>query len=458
MKRIYYYLSILLATLCLSTACTDEINGEEEVEDDGTVKTILEQKQYMEKVALEFMDAMPSSDFDDLGDLGEYIADNYIDDYDWDDVGEWAEDVFNGLREATGTTNTKTEAYYSYTYKYIYTNFNAVILASNFSGHFTASNGRWVRTKADDLQFIFKDKYGKQCVASLETSGKVQKVYAGDIEDWQDYKWEGYTSTDYIDRTKCTIGVPEKIVVTLTQGGKKKITTTINIDLGSISNNRFDIAKNNLTLSALLELDNGYKFNISQVAYSANKNIAISFIMSKEDKTLLALGVSSDIEGLPSCEINELTSEDFDEDDYNFDNSNIKNAYVNIDILGKVQIKGSIVNIRNFADYIEEADDNYRNESKFKSYIAQANDLLDVNVFYDKKKTKQASIKLEPFADETWNGTTYWSAEPVMTFSDESSYSTFEAFFNEKDFKNTIDSFKRLANKYANIIGERIDW
>ena len=97
-------------------------------------------------------------------------------------------------------------------------------------------------------------------------------------------------------------------------------------------------------------------------------------------------------------------------------------------------------------------------EKPFKSYITQANSLIDLNLFYDGKAVKQANVKLEPFVSESWHSYIYWDAEPVLYFFDGSSYSTFEAFFNDKDFKSVIDTFKGLADKYAALINERIDW
>ncbi len=425
-----------------------------------------DQKEYLETVALEFMDMMPSSDFRDIAELGKYIAETYGDDYNWDNVGDWAEDAFNAAREALGTktTESETEKWGSYTYKYnyIYTNYKALLMASNFTGHFTARNGRWELEKANDLQFIFTDKRSQQCVLKLETSGSVKKVYAYNVDDWKDYEYDSngstYTSNDYYDRTQCTIGIPEKIVVTLTQGGSQVVKTTVNIDLGSISGEEFDISKNSVTLSSLIELNNGYKFDVSRVAYTANTNASVSFVMSKNGTSLVTMGASADVFDIPSVNVSAFSSDSFDGDNYDFDKANGKKAYVKLDILGKVQIQGTLSDVRKFADYLEDASDNDGDEKNFKSYINQANALADVNLFYDGKNVKQAAIKLEPFADESWNGRTYWEVEPVVYFFDGSSYSTFEAFFNEKDFKKTIDTFKALANKYADLVDERIDW
>lgn len=467
---------LFAAIVCVGVAsCDDKNNGDSgnpetptdpvDTPKDGAMSSA-EQKEYLEKIAMEFMDMMPASDFRDISELDSFIAKNYIDDYNWYNVGKWAKDAFESAREALGTmdTESKTEEWGSYTYKYnyIYTNYKAVLLASNFTGHFTAHDGGWTQENANDLQFIFTDKYGQQCVLKLETGGSVKKVYLLNDDDWKDYDYNSsgytYTSNEYYDRTKCTIGVPERITVTLTQGGSQVAKTTISIDLGSITNEEFDISKNSLSVSALVELNNGYKFNVSKVVYTANTNASMAFTMSKNGTSLVTIGASADVHDIPSVNVSAFTSESFDKDNYGFDKINGKNAYVKLDILGKLQIQGTVSDIRKFVDYLDEARHNETSESNFKSYINQANSLADVNLFYDGKDVKQAAIKLESFAGETWNGRTCWEAEPVIFFNDGSSYSTFNAFFNEKDFKKVIDTFKNLANKYAELVDKRIDW
>lgn len=120
--------------------------------------------------------------------------------------------------------------------------------------------------------------------------------------------------------------------------------------------------------------------------------------------------------------------------------------------MGKIQIQGTLVDVRKYLDYLNEAEDNNMDEKTYKSYINLANSLADINLFYDGKNVKQAALKLEPFANQSWSGSTRWEAEPVICFFDGSSYSTFEAFFNEKDFKKVVDTFKTLTDKYADLI------
>ena len=416
--------------------------------------TPLEQKEYLDVIARGFMDKTPASDFNEISKLCNHISNTYTDSYDWDEVGDWGSEIFESLKESLGTTDKEQEKYSWGEYNYIYTNYKALVMASNFKGQFKAIGNKWELSKADDLQFIFSDQYGKECVLKLVTSGNVKKVFIGNIDEWVDYKSNStddyYISNDYYDRTQLTVGVPENIVVTLTQGGSQVVKVTVKLNIGDLSNDKFDLSKNQLTASTLVELNNGYKFNVSQVAYNGNNKTSVSFDMSKNGESLASVAFSSDISGIPSCNIDAMVSGNIDEEDFN--NSNMKNVYVKLDIMGKLQIQGTLSDVRKFTDYINEADDNDDDEKTFKSFVNQANSLANFNLFYDGKSTKQATVTLEAFEEESWNGMKYWYMEPMLNFYDGSSYSTFDAFFNDKDFKSVIDAFEKLADNYASLI------
>ena len=416
--------------------------------------TPLEQKEYLDLIARGFMDKTPASDFNEISKLYNHISNTYTDNYNWDEVGDWGREIFESLKESLGTTDKEQEKDSWGEFNYIYTNYKALVMASNFKGQFKAIGNKWELSKADDLQFIFSDQHGKECVLKLVTSGNVKKVFIGNIDEWVDYNYDYsndyYISNDYYDRTQLTVGVPENIVVTLTQGGSQVVKVTVKLNIGDLSNDKFDLSKNQLTASTLVELNNGYKFNVSQVAYNGNNKTSVSFDMSKNGESLASVAFSSDISGIPSCNIDAMVSGNIDEEDFN--NSNMKNVYVKLDIMGKLQIQGTLSDVRKFTDYINEADDNDDDEKTFKSYVNQANSLANFNLFYDGKSTKQATVTLEAFEEESWNGMKYWYMEPMLNFYDGSSYSTFDAFFNDKDFKSVIDAFEKLADNYASLI------
>ncbi len=477
MKTHYLSTSLILASLIVGTglfySCEEGLGDNTTppepvtpyVPDEESALSPVDQKEKMEAVALALMDQMPASDFREIADMAEYINNTYGEDYDWDNVGDWAENCYELVREALGTKTTEkeTETWGDYTYKYnfIYTNYKALLLASNFTGHFTARNGRWLYSDANDLQYIFNNRTGKECILKLETSGQVKRVFIGNVEDWQDYEWYNsgytYTYTEYCDRTQLTIGVPETITVSLIEDGAAVVKTTVKIDLSQLAGDEFDMSSSNMNVSSLTELNNGYTFNVSQAAYTAVKPF-VKYEISKDDVSLVTFAASTDINDIPSCNFSAFTSDGFDIDEYDTDDANAKNAFVKLDIMGKLQIQGVISDVRKFVDYMDMSDEEYMNESRFKSYINLANSLMDVNLFYDGSAAKQARVKYEPFTEESWNGNIYWYAEPVMMFYDGSSYSSFDAFFNEVDFKRVVDEFEALANRYADLVDERFDW
>jgi hypothetical protein len=58
---------------------------------------------------------------------------------------------------------------------------------------------------------------------------------------------------------------------------------------------------------------------------------------------------------------------------------------------------------------------------------------------------------LEPFEERGYSYS-YWTYEPILNFFDGSTYSTFEAFFNDTDFKALIDLFEDLVDDYDKLI------
>lgn len=450
-------ISVLSAIFCAGaiylTSCGDDNNSNPdptpnpitpETPSQGEAMTPNEQKQYLEEVAIEFLNDIDAYDFNDISDLGQYVSDTYSD-YDWDNVSEWAEDIFDDLTEDLHKTTKEIDEYGNICY---YDNYKAIIMASNFQSKFKAANGYWSRSNANNLQFIFNDRDGQECTLKLETSGSVKKVYACNIDDWYDYDYDynDDSYTDYYDRTQLTIGVPEKIIITLTQGAKTLLKNTLEINLTAITNEKFDLSKSQLTLKSTTELHNGYAFMINQMAYSSTK-ASVSFSMTQNGKSLVSATATTDITDIPALSIDEISSNVNNED---FEDTNAKNCFIQFDILGKVQLQGKLSDCRKFSDYMELADDNYNNESTFKSYINQANALADINLYYNGSSVKQASCYFEAFED-SYYGYSEWYVEPVIKFYDGTSYSTFEAFFNDVDFKKTVNTFEDLIADFADL-------
>lgn len=478
---------MIFSGLVMFSACSDS-NGSEGGDDggnDGGQNTDLpmnseQQKEYIETVAKELMGEMPASDFEgisqfceDFGGIAGGDVDDWIDDaVNGDRDDEVDAPVVKSIKAAAGMAksdknHTDINEYpngeggmNTYIYNYIYTDYKAFIAASTFTGHFTAVNGRWVKDagSAGDLQFSFKDRAGRDCVMRLETAGNTKNVhlFAEEDHNYSDYDYvqngngttTTYTYYYYYDNTEYTVAVPERITLTLTQGGSTVMRTEVNVSISELTGEEFNLSRDNVSFTAVTDLSNGYKANVSQAAYTANSKVAANAELSKNGKSLMTFAVASDISGIPSLNVSALGDIDLDD----LGNATGKNAIAKVDILGKIQIQGTLSDIHQLIDYLNKAEDNDENESLYKSYLNQANSLMNIGVYYNNSQTRQASLRLEPFYHEEGSGTwvyKYWTNEPVIVFSDGTSYSTFDAFFDEDSFKSVIDGLKNYAKLFG---------
>lgn len=463
------FATILLASTLTLTSCGDD----EEENKPGTefpdepVKpnepgeqealTPYVQKQRMEEIAKEAMNMAPASDFKAYSELANFVNDVYGNDYDWSNVDDWAKQCWNDVKKATGNKKTETGVdYWGWSTCYnIYTEYKSLLLASNFTGHFNAGRKKWTKDNGrfNDLQFTFSGQNGEECVLKLETSGKVTKVNVGSWDEWKDYEDRENASFNYYDRINCTIGVPENIVLTLTQGGKQLVKTTVNVALSNLDGMTFDIAKGNVSVTANVELDNGYTFSSSQVNYAGNSKLSVaSASVKKGGKVLVTVSMAGDVSGLPSCNVDAFSKDNFSFDDYNTDNTTMKNAFVKVDVLGKLQVQGVISDVRQYSDALDMAAKQDENETAFKSFVKKANSLADINLFYDNSSVKQATVMMDTFVDYEYNGKQEWGYEPVIVFYDGSSNSALGTFFSERNFKSVIRMYESLLDDYEQLL------
>ena len=462
---------ILLAFACagFSSCNNEDLNlTNRRAIDNNAIMSPTVQKEYIEKVALELMDIMPASDFEEIIDLGEFLNKTYGkgSNFYWNNVGDWAIDIFYDLCEPLHIKTTESETkYYDYLSRidYIYTEYKALLLISNLAAHFTERNGRWIIEEADDIQFMFSDRLGRQCQLKLETSGAEKRVYAANLlnkisDDYGQRYGKNYIRTVNYDRYQCTIGVPEDISIILLQDGKILFNSQIHINLESINEN-VDISKSDLNITCKTELYNNYSFHLSHMNYEANNRISALFCMSKGSTPLVTMGMASDLNDIPSVNVNVFSEKNF-KDHIDFSKVDAKNVYVKTDIIGKIQIQGLLLDVRKYINSLIEADTNKRDEKVYKANVDHANTLSDVKVFYDGNDVGQAIVTLDSFFKENYYSleSGIWHAEPILVFEDGSSYATFSAFFNKRDFQKTIDMFRMLADRYANLANAKIQW
>lgn len=436
--RKWMWLSViaLMLTTPVVTSCGDEEDEKMEnpnkpssPNDSIPEQSPINQKEFLEETGIQLMNQLKASDFQNVGNLAQYVDEYVVEEYDYSEVEDWSQGCLEDIITALGSS----EEEYDWGIEK-YSNYACLYRASAFTGHFVAKDGVWKYSKANDLQFTFNDEAGKTCVLKLTTSGKKKTVYVGESTDWIDYDYSdeiGYI--DYIDRFENRVEVPEKVVVTLTQGGNAIATFTLVTDLSSMKSENFDLTKDSYSASASINV-NGYEYAYDKISYNAQKNASGSVSLKKGNTHLLSFSISTD----GTINEEEVTS--------------AKNAVLSFKILDKVEVAGNCQDIFKLIEKMEKANDNYDDESLFKSYINEANGLVNLKVYYNGVKQEQLSVKLEPFKyDDGW-GYSEWYCEPVICFPDETSYSTFEAFFDEDDFGALIKAADKLVQEFQKLV------
>lgn len=391
------------------------------------------QKLKLQATAQKFMKEVPADEMRNLSQLADYVNDAYIDNskFSNDVVTDWFKKLIDSNLSPDGKkdfNNYWREEYYK-----------RIIELSQFKGKFVAGKGDWTKSNADDLQFEFKDQNGITCVLTLKTSGKTAKVYVG--ETWGDcysekieevngefWKWVDVIEKNYVY-------VPEHITTTLLQGGNTLVSAEVNIDHSQFLGPEYDLSKDAVSTNATVKINN-YVWVVDRAAHNGKEGSAyVKGSMSKAGKTLVSFEASA-------------ADTKLDKDGELLQGGAAK---VSVNILDEVQIKGTCSNVKTFADYLDKADQFEENESQFKSYVNQANSLLNLGIYFNGGSMRQAKVQLECFEDG-YAYEKYWTYEPVLVFDDNSTYSTFTAFFNETSFREVINSFEDLVRSYEKLI------
>ncbi|MBP5716803.1 MAG: hypothetical protein J6W69_06770 [Bacteroidales bacterium] len=459
MKHYYNILALCGALAIMGTTMT-ACGGDDDKIDDGDGKIIdktgtdvlsIEQQQAKIDAAMsELLQAIQPEDFKTLANVVRY-ARQTVAGYDWSEVEEWAETLMEDAMTELGSSETATESYEGYggiTYitNNTFEDYRALLLFSNFTGHFEAVDGQWHKSEADDLQFTFADGDGQPCTLKLATSGAVKNVHVTtDITDLGDsYTDEGqtiiydyyYACIDYV------IGIPEEVTLSLTRGDETLAKTTIKSDLREIKDEEFDFRTSLCDLTATTELKGGYQL-ATRLTYTGN-NESSNYVraLAKGDKQLAIISITGKIIDAPELALSEIDSPDYDVQ------TTLKAANVLVELWGKVRIQGHVADVNALDENLKIARKWSANEQLYKTYLDKVNDLLELYVRYDGHDKDHAFLTLEPFIEA--DGRT-WSNKLVINFYDGSSYCTMDDFFTQKAFKGSKSLFEEIVDEFARL-------
>jgi len=398
-------------------------------------------KEFLEQTGTELVGSFNSSDFNNFYAIRRVLENEYA--YEGSEAEQHLDAVYN-VRQALNEAGSV--KYYKRT-----------LALANFSGNYYLSNGTWHYQSGNGLKCTFNDANGQQVVATVSSSGTTKTVYLFDeTKRHYEYIYPSYTS--WREETQVLVTIPQRVVVTVTQGGKTILESTTTVDLSNVTEGaKFDLSRNNLNVTTKTVINGLYTINVSQAKYTANGESKAEFTISNASKTLISGSATGS---------SQLTN---DKDEVEV--KSLRNLNATLDILGRVQLKASCNDGIALSDCMDEAHANRYEEQAYKQTLNRTNTLYSANMYYNNNSTVKGTLTLEPFGDTYryyagWNGNapiyetrTRWESKPIITFTSDNSSYALEDYFTETRFKTVIDNFKSLVESVArNFTDERIDW
>lgn len=426
--------------MLLGTSC-----GEKDAPENGKVYDPEESREIFEEVATRFVEKIKTDEIDKVADFANTVIE-LIDNSDVSAIEDWADDLAESMEKYVENYATKATVYEV-------SDFTGLYSLSKFKGHFELKNNVWVRTDADDLQFIMKDSAGKQYSLKLVTSGKTSTVELYDDNDVREYdgdwdqdgiisEWEkgGYINEngDYVkgrkSHEKVTVVVPENIDLVAKLDSEEyiriKLHTECN-DFGPIEKD-YDVDCN--VINAAIASITGeiklldYQFQINELK-TGNGKPAVGLKLAKGNENLLVFNVKAD--GFK----------------FDLDYPELNKVELSADLLGEIQIKGTA----NCKDIINLESHN-EDEKLFKKDVDLVNDNIDIGVYFG-NSTRQATVQFAAFYDKEFDG---WYAKPVIVFEDGTSYAI-DDYFSEIEFDELSEKIEKILEEIEDSFGVELD-
>lgn len=398
----------------------------------NTELTPEQKKIELDKTAKRALAMVKSTDFTNIENIANYVDKSLSSEHATAKISKWWKDKLKSFWTDLGKREKDMKV------------MQRMIDLSQINGHFKVVNGQWVREDANDLQFVFNDNNGKECVLKLVLSGKQTNMYVPFLDDEErEYKGNG----DF-DRTKIEtkLNIPEHATLTLTQGGNTLMTGELNTKVST--NGMLDVAKDNIEANCKLTINN-YVVEVKRALFEAAKGAMGEATVTVGNQKLFDMVISAN---------GKATNDRIE---------GVGEVSMAFDILGEVQFKGKIDDGSTFNKWYRKLDEGgthknynfvYYTESEYKGFVEQANNHLNAGMFLKGSDKRSANIELAVFAEQVHDNLTLeykvmWKPSALLKFDDKTSYG-FNDYFTKKNFpdvykqaSNLIKSFERMFDK-----------
>ena len=430
MKKIFYS---LICTVVALAACTPNGNNGPVIINPGDIlvnrNEILDdetQKEKLEQVAGKMLTVFKAREFRDLTDMTEAFcshAEKYYSDpdYDWSDLEDAGEDIWEDLYDERQRSD--------YKWEYTYT-----LFLSNCTGIVTFKKDEVTFKRSNLTMVIFEDVDGAKWEATL-VAKDLKEVYLG---EWIDAYYDGYNTYESV--SDVTVEIPNSLTFEVTRDGEYFAGVTAKFNY-SISEDGIDYEKDSFSVSLEVKIDDLVAKFDKLSANAATGKFDYSMSLVKDGMFVASYKISSTMAYEVDVEDGYIVDGEIDD----------AALAVECNILGELQIKGKCSDMQKLVKILNKS---YRTQKQGESAAENATELVDLKVYYDGTSTVQARLEFEPiaYADSYTGSESFW-IEPVIVFEDESRYLFYE-YFEADDFTDLIEDFEDFLLDYKDMVEE----
>lgn len=316
---------------------------------------VIVDKEFLESTAKEFVGLFNQDQFRSYTSIY-----NALEKSNANAVSDELEDVIDKLMK---TTVEETSALKHYRY---------ILTLVGLEGEYKlGQDKKWYWTNKDKNvhRIIFNDDNGRQCVVNVTTLGQPKEVY---FYKSSKKKYNYDTQESYTKIEEYRVMLPEKIQATVTRDNEQLMLAAINIDLGSIEEGqKIDPSSDSFGMDYTLNIKDLVDIS-AYTNYVAQGESKAGFTVVKNGRVILSGSA------IANTKLQSTSFEDFQESDKN----NLYNASFNIDVLGKIQLRGTSNNMSTIVNALDAKTERYSYES-VKSQADRANSAMNITMFYN---------------------------------------------------------------------------
>ena len=416
MKKLSYVL-VAAAVVMSAASCekiSDLVNGVTEneqglVDDKGKDLTPDEQKVKIEETANTLMDLMDKkgweAEYNKVNETIDALGEKEVDS---EEIGTYLSNIVSAWTSIRGENPNEVAV--------------TVAHLTDIKGHFTENkDGKFDFTEADDLAItVFEGNVPVTVTFSAKDEAKVPAHFSDKNDD-------------------VTIFIPGTSYLGISKNNEGLASLELRLKPKDVNNDGIINEEDMIDVSYTMKVGS-YTFELSQANY-ATTNASASAQILKGKQLIIGVSVSA-----------KYSFEEVQKEDYT--NIEVKSASgeAMVDLAGKMQMRFVVpdaVKLEEVSDKLTQAEAE-KNHGAFKAALEELEKLYGIGVYYDGKKTLQATIGFEQVLADDAN---YWDVIPVIRFADGTSYAAEEYFTQERfgDLAAEIQNWVADLMKYLGL-------